>query len=158
MTYMIQRTGFFVNILIMLPLTIGVGVLMVYYGYINPIDAGTNVTGFITFVGGLILVLIPFYPIIIAANLSDEIPEIAALIKENKKRKDLKIRHPRFGLIILLTLIGFFTFFPWFVALWMGSGSITVTIADNIVKDAGIKSASVTITITDNIDKDTDIK
>jgi len=110
-----------------------------YFGYIDPISAGSMATGFMTGIGFLIILVVPFSPIINAADLSDYIPEIVILKQENKKRKDLKIRHPRLWAVILLTVIGFFTIIPWFIALWMSTGSVTVNIADNIAVEAGIK-------------------
>ena len=138
MTYSVQCKGFLFNLIGVLVL-LGFGIFLLYFGYIDPISAGSNVTGFMTGIGFLIILVVPFSPIINASDLSDYIPEIVKLKQENKKRKDLKIRHPRLWAVILLTVIGFFTIIPWFIALWMSTGSVIVNIADNIAVEAGIK-------------------
>ena len=73
-------------------------------------------------------------------DVSDDIPEIKNFKKNNPERKDIRIKHPRKGLIIFLVIAGFFTFgLCSLIAVIVGSGTLSVRIPENIAIEVGLK-------------------
>jgi hypothetical protein len=76
-------------------------------------------------------------------DLSDDIPEIKNFKKNNPQRKNLKIRHPKKGLIIFLVILGVCTFGLFsLIAVIVASGTLTVRIPENIASEVGLKQPS----------------
>jgi len=81
-------------------------------------------------------------------DLSDEIPEIKTLKKENKQFSSLKIKHPnRTWTIILCILAPFTVGLTWLWALWNVTGTVTVRIPEDAAIAAGLKEQQKTVVV-----------
>jgi hypothetical protein len=98
-----------------------------------------STTDFIVALGSIFIFGAILFPLSMI-DVSDDIPEIKNFKKNNPERKDLKIKHPRKGLIIFLVIAGFFTFgLCSLIAVIIGSGTLTVRIPENIVSEVGLQ-------------------
>jgi hypothetical protein len=73
------------------------------------------------------------YPIVVSSNVASSILEISEF---NEDRDDkIEVPHPKKNFIFILSIAGFFTGgLTTLVALYMGSGSFNVQLADNVSK------------------------
>jgi hypothetical protein len=101
-----------------------------------------STTDFIIAIGSIIIFGAIFFPLSMM-DLSDDIPEIKNFKKNNPQRKNLKIRHPKKGLIIFLVILGVCTFGLFsLIAVIVASGTLTVRIPENIASEVGLKQPS----------------
>jgi Ca2+/Na+ antiporter len=54
---------------------------------------------------GLYLIILVFYPIIQASDVSDRLPEVVAIKKANKEISDVSIRHQYFWAIVIIDIL-----------------------------------------------------
>ena len=88
-----------------------------------------------------------FFPLA-KLDLSDDIPEIKALKKENKQFSSLKIKHPHRTWTIILCILALFTFgLTWLWALWNVTGTVTVRIPEDAAIAAGLKEQQTTVVV-----------
>ncbi|MEJ5219120.1 SHOCT domain-containing protein [Cognatishimia sp. D5M38] len=137
MTIQIQRHSFITSALLLLMFSALCG-WGVYYGSV--VDPELS---WLAGLSGLLLLAFFFAPVGIAHDLSHYIPEIKELKETNNRYKKTKIRHPAFWWIILLMFGSFFSLgLTWFIALFLVTGTINVTIPDDIAVASGLKEAT----------------
>tara|TARA_B110000438_G_scaffold119515_1_gene116636 strand:- start:2600 stop:2986 length:387 start_codon:yes stop_codon:yes gene_type:complete len=128
MDYLVERTNKAMSLLSVIIMG-SIGVALFF----------SSTTDFIVAFGSILIFGAILFPLSMI-DVSDDIPEIKNFKKNNPERKDLKIKHPRKGLIIFLVIAGFFTFgLCSLIAVIVGSGTLTVRIPENIVSEVGLK-------------------
>ena len=128
MDYLVERTNKAMSLLSVIIMG-SIGVALFF----------SSTTDFIVALGSILIFGAILFPLSMI-DVSDDIPEIKNFKKNNPERKDLKIKHPRKGLIIFLVIAGFFTFgLCSLIAVILGSGTLTVRIPENIVSEVGLK-------------------
>ena len=128
MDYLVERTNKVMSLLSVIIMG-SIGIALFFF----------STTGFIVAFGSILIFGAFLFPLSMI-DVSDDIPEIKNFKKNNPERKDIRIKHPRKGLIIFLVIAGFFTFgLCSLIAVIIGSGTLTVRIPENIVSEVGLQ-------------------
>ena len=128
MDYLVERTNKVMSLLSVIIMG-SIGIALFFF----------STTDFIVALGSIFIFGAILFPLSMI-DVSDDIPEIKNFKKNNPERKDIRIKHPRKGLIIFLVIAGFFTFgLCSLIAVIVGSGTLSVRIPENIAIEVGLK-------------------
>lgn len=94
--------------------------------------------------GGLVVLCLIFYPISVAMDVGDRIPEVKDARNKDKELKKIVIPHPHLWAIILLNIASFWSVIGWIVAMAWACSPGKVMIPDKLFanifdKDAPVK-------------------
>lgn len=82
--------------------------------------------------GSVLAFLFFMFPISLAMDVGDRIPEIEEARKKDEDLKEIQIRHPRLWVIVLLNIAGFWSGIGWIIALAWACSPGKVVIPDQV--------------------------
>lgn len=82
--------------------------------------------------GSVLVFLFFIFPISIAMDVGDRIPEIEEARKKDEELKEIQIRHPRLWVIVLLNIASFWSGIGWIIALAWACAPGKVVIPDKV--------------------------
>jgi hypothetical protein len=142
-TVQAKLPGFFSAFMSLL-LAIVLGVLWIFWA-ISDWASNTNVfIALILHLMGIFCWIYAFFaPIFNSGDIADRVPAIKAYNLKAPEGSKIEIRHPKRTAIVILTILGFFTFgILWFFALYMSSGPVNVDVPDDVAKAVGLKGTA----------------
>lgn len=82
--------------------------------------------------GSLLVFGLVFFPISIAMDVGDRIPEIEEARKNDEELKEIQIRHPQLWAIVLLNIASFWSGIGWIIAMAWACSPGKVAIPDKV--------------------------